>query len=56
MGDIKVGQNMKKDCKCACNKKKQENGGSQPPFLDDLVQWNQDLDDDENPSFFWSVD
>ena len=45
----------KTDATGSSKKRASENGTNSPPFLDDLVQWNKDFDDHENPSFFWWV-
>ncbi|XP_065070770.1 phosphatidylserine synthase 2-like [Rhopilema esculentum] len=42
--------------KCSCSTRrasKQASYAMDPPFLDDLVQWNKDVVDDDDPSFFW---
>ena len=42
--------------KCSCNTRrasKQASYATDPPLLDDLVQWNKDVIDDDDPSFFW---
>jgi len=43
----------KTDVTGSSKKRANENGMNSPPFLDDLVQWDKDFDDNENPSFFW---
>ena len=55
MGDIKENPCWKTKVKCSCKKSIYENGDTSPPFLDDLVKWDNDFDGSENTSFFWLV-
>ena len=50
MGECKENPDLKTEAKCSGKQKMNE---KQPPFLDDLVKWNGEYDDNENPSFFW---